>query len=143
MKGFTNNKGFLLLDRRGRSHTAISFFAPIVLTPALAQANTMFCIVCDAKLNTIGCCDHEARTRTNGGAAIIRHRCPALQPAYFPKLVFMARAPLKCLLGLGIAIACRRAQSESVFHVRDYGARGDAKTLDTVALNRTIAACAD
>jgi hypothetical protein len=50
---------------------------------------------------------------------------------------------LVCLiLGLTIASWCARPVGAQCFNVRDFGAQGDGKTLDTVALNKAIEACA-
>ena len=48
-------------------------------------------------------------------------------------------APL--LLALALALSAGAASSTALFNVRDYGAAGDAKALDTAAINRAIEAC--
>jgi len=51
-------------------------------------------------------------------------------------------APPAVLLWISIAANSVNAAAPPTFDVRDYGAVGDGKSLDTIALNKTIDACA-
>jgi polygalacturonase len=50
-------------------------------------------------------------------------------------------APLSTLLLLSLSTSLFAAKPPGVFNVRDYGAAGDGKRLDTAALNRAVEAC--
>jgi hypothetical protein len=52
------------------------------------------------------------------------------------------RASLAFLLCITLAPVHTRAANAATFNVRDYGASGNAKTLDTLPLNKAIEACA-
>ena len=50
-----------------------------------------------------------------------------------------------CILGVLLSLAAggpARAEETIVFDVRDYGAVGDGKMLDTIAINKAVEACA-
>src|SRR5689334_3166818 len=49
--------------------------------------------------------------------------------------------PLTLSLALAIAAPCVCAKDPATFDVRDFGAIGDGKALDTAALNKAIDAC--
>ena len=47
------------------------------------------------------------------------------------------------LLGTAFFALTQAQQSPTIFNIKNYGARGDGKTINTIALNKAVEACAD
>src|SRR3954454_17067665 len=97
-------------------------------------------------MSTLLHCSRDARFRRS--FANCRMRSPLIMGPFRTsslrarKLRMKTAAPVALVL---LTFCCRHALAEAgqarVFNVREYGARGDGKSLDTAAIQRTLDAC--